>query len=154
NPVPGVPGVDDAAADARIVTVPYAPHSELMPRGVATVHQGGVGTTAQAMLAGRPMLVVPWSHDQPDNAARCARRGIARVLPRRPASAAAIAREVALLLADPGIAERATAVAERMRREPGAAGAADAIERLLAHTGTLPVPPTAPARLRAARTAT
>jgi UDP:flavonoid glycosyltransferase YjiC (YdhE family) len=32
------------------------------------------------------------------------------------------------------MAARARAVAERMRREPGAAGAADAIEALLART--------------------
>jgi UDP:flavonoid glycosyltransferase YjiC (YdhE family) len=30
------------------------------------VHQGGIGTTAQALRAGRPMLIVPFSHDQPD----------------------------------------------------------------------------------------
>ena len=52
----------------EIVAVPYAPHSELMPRALVNVHQGGVGTVAQAMLAGRPMLIVPFSHDQPDNA--------------------------------------------------------------------------------------
>ena len=46
NPVPGVPRLEDAAPDDRVVAVGYAPHSELMPRAVATVHQGGVGTTA------------------------------------------------------------------------------------------------------------
>ncbi|HEX5635261.1 MAG TPA: glycosyltransferase, partial [Gemmatimonadales bacterium] len=30
----------------------HAPYSELLPRGCATVHQGGVGTTAQALRAG------------------------------------------------------------------------------------------------------
>ena len=30
------------------------------------IHQGGIGTLGQAMYAGRPMLVVPFSHDQPD----------------------------------------------------------------------------------------
>ena len=32
------------------------------------VHQGGVGTTAQCLRAGKPMLIMPYSHDQPDNA--------------------------------------------------------------------------------------
>ena len=132
NPVPGVPGVEDAPAGSPVVTAGYAPHSELMPRAAAIVHQGGVGTTAQAMLAGRPMLVVPFSHDQPDNAARCARLGIARTLARWRVSAAAFVRELSLLLADPATAARAAAVAERMRREPGAAGAAEAIEARLA----------------------
>jgi rhamnosyltransferase subunit B len=132
NPVPGVPAVEAAAPDAPVVTVAYAPHSEVMPRACATVHQGGVGTTAQAMLAGRPMLVVPFSHDQPDNAARCERIGIARTLKRSRLSGPAMARELKLLLADAPAAAKARAVAERMHREPGAAGAADAIEALLA----------------------
>ncbi len=132
NAVPGVPAVAHAPAGERIVTAPYAPHSELMPRACAIVHQGGVGTTAQAMRAGRPMLIVPFSHDQPDNAERCRRLGVARVLPRSQANAAAFARELTALLADTALAQRAQDVAARMREEPGAAGAADAIDVLLA----------------------
>jgi len=131
NPVAGVPLLDDASASEPVVAVPYAPHSELMPRALANVHQGGVGTTAQAMLAGRPMVVVPFSHDQPDNAARCARRGIARIVRRDRVGAASLAREIGALLADPRYATRAAEVAARMRREPGTAGAADAVEALL-----------------------
>ena len=132
NPVAGVPLIDDAPLDAPVVAVHYAPHSELMPRGCATIHQGGVGTTAQAMRAGRPMLVVPFSHDQPDNAARCRRLGIARVLPRKHISTAAFVRELSALLADANAATQAKLVAERMRQESGAVGAVDAIEALLA----------------------
>lgn len=132
NPVAGIPLIDDAPLDAPVVAVPYAPHSEVMPRGLATIHQGGVGTTAQAMMAGRPMLVVPFSHDQPDNAMRCARLGIARVLPRRDIGAAAFTRELGALINDRNAATQAQAVAARMRGEPGAAGAASAIERVLA----------------------
>jgi len=132
NEVPGIPPVAHAPAGERIVTIPYAPHSELMPRALANVHQGGVGTTAQAMHAGRPMLVVPFSHDQPDNADRLRRIGVARVLRRSQVSAAALARELQALLADESLARRAAEVAARMKLEPGAAGAADAIERLLA----------------------
>jgi UDP:flavonoid glycosyltransferase YjiC (YdhE family) len=135
NPVPGVPPVAHAPAGAPIVTVPYAPHSEVMPRACAVVHQGGVGTTAQAMLAGRPMLVVPFSHDQPDNADRLRRKGVARVLERSRVTAEAFTRELAALLADEPLAARAQAMALRMKQEPGAAGAADAIEALLVRSG-------------------
>ena len=135
NPVPGVPPVAHAPAGAPIVTVPYAPHSEVMPRACAVVHQGGVGTSAQAMLAGRPMLVVPFSHDQPDNADRLRRRGVARVLARSHVNAEAFTRELAALLADEPLAARAQAMAARMKQERGAAGAADAIEALLIRSG-------------------
>ncbi len=56
-----------------IYVASYLPYSEIMPRSAAIVHQGGIGTTAQALRAGRPMLVVPWAHDQPDNADRIRR---------------------------------------------------------------------------------
>ena len=60
---------------ASLCVARYAPYSKLFPRASLIVHQGGVGTTAQAMQAGRPMLVMPYSHDQPDNARRMRRLG-------------------------------------------------------------------------------
>jgi rhamnosyltransferase subunit B len=66
----------------------YAPHSLVFPQAAAIVHQGGVGTTAQALRAGRPQLVVPFAFDQPDNAARVERLGVARVLARHRFTAA------------------------------------------------------------------
>jgi MGT family glycosyltransferase len=138
NDVPGVPPAAHAPAGERVVAVPYAPHSELLPRALAVVHQGGVGTTAQAMRAGRPMLVVPFSHDQPDNADRLRRLGVARVLRRAHVGAAALASELESLLADRALALRAAEVAERIKLEPGAAGAADAIERVLAAGASAP----------------
>ncbi len=67
----------------RLLVRQYAPHSTLMPRGAVTVHQGGIGTTAQALRAGKPMIVVPFSHDQPDNAQRCVKLGVGLSIPRK-----------------------------------------------------------------------
>lgn len=53
-----------------VLHVPYAPFQRLLPRCLAIVHHGGIGTISQAMKAGLPQLIVPFSHDQPDNAAR------------------------------------------------------------------------------------
>jgi UDP:flavonoid glycosyltransferase YjiC (YdhE family) len=61
--------------------VEYAPFSELLPRCAALVHHGGIGTSSQALRAGIPQLVVPHAHDQPDNAARLVRLGVAKELP-------------------------------------------------------------------------
>ena len=58
-------------ADVHIAD--YAPHSVLFPHASAIVHHGGIGTTAQAMRAGKPQLVVPHFGDQPDNANRVER---------------------------------------------------------------------------------
>ena len=49
---------------------PYVPLKALLPHVAALVHHGGIGTTAEALRAGAPQLVVPLAHDQFDNAAR------------------------------------------------------------------------------------
>jgi rhamnosyltransferase subunit B len=36
----------------------------------AIVHQCGIGTTSQALLSGKPQILIPFAHDQPDNAHR------------------------------------------------------------------------------------
>ncbi len=62
---------------------PFVPHSVLLPRARCLVHHGGVGTTSQAFEAGIPQLVLPFAHDQFDNAARVQRlgRGLRRGMP-------------------------------------------------------------------------
>lgn len=51
----------------------YAPFDALLPRLAALVHHGGIGTCAEALAAGAPQVVVPFAHDQFDNAARLGR---------------------------------------------------------------------------------
>ena len=53
----------------------YAPYSKVFPHAACVVHQGGVGTTSQVLRAGVPHLFMPFSHDQPDNAARLVKPG-------------------------------------------------------------------------------
>ena len=65
-----------------VIAVQYAPHSAVFPSACAVVHQGGIGTTGESMRAGHPTLVVHYGHDQPDNAARLVRMGMARSIPR------------------------------------------------------------------------
>ena len=44
----------------------------LLPKARLLVHHGGIGTTAQALRAGIPQIVLPNGFDQPDNAMRIA----------------------------------------------------------------------------------
>ena len=116
---------------ATIHLAEYAPYSQLFPKAAATVHQGGVGTTAQAMLSGKPMLFVPFSHDQPDNALRCQRLGIARTLNRSRYKAKRIARELNRLLTNPVYAANAEKVAHSLRAESGITRICEGLEKLL-----------------------
>lgn len=54
----------------------YVPLRALLPHVAALVHHGGIGTTAEALRAGTPQLVVPLAHDQFDNAARVEALGV------------------------------------------------------------------------------
>ena len=110
---------------------PYAPHAALFPHAAAIVHQGGIGTLHQALRSGRPMLTVPFSHDQPDNAHRVARLGCSRTLLPSRYRARRVARELGRLLDDPICHDRAQAVAAQVRAEGGASAACDVIESLL-----------------------
>jgi len=118
-------------ADERIAVAPYAPFSELFPRAAAIVHQGGIGTTAQALRAGHPMVIVPFSHDQPDNAARMVRLGVGRVIARRRYSAVTAAEALRAVLEQPSYAACAAGAAAQVQRENGASAAADVVEQVL-----------------------
>jgi len=116
---------------ASVIAVEAAPHDALFPRSAAVVHQGGIGTTGQALRAGRPTLIVPHAHDQPDNAFRTARTGCARVCYPRQYKAARVAAELRTLLEQPSYADRANAIARIVQSEGGADAAAQAIGKLL-----------------------
>jgi rhamnosyltransferase subunit B len=114
-----------------IAAFAYAPFSELFPRAAAIVHQGGIGTTAEAMRSGHPMLVMPYAHDQPDNAERVIRLGIARKISRYRYSPARVSAELRRLLGNPAYSQRASVIGEQVRGEDGARAACDALELLL-----------------------
>jgi rhamnosyltransferase subunit B len=114
-----------------IIAVDYVPHSQIFPHACAIVHQGGIGTTAQALRSGRPTLVVPYSHDQPDNAARVERLGTSRTIPRQRYAAARVANELGELLGNLDYADHAAKVGRMIQAENGAGVACDAIETQL-----------------------
>jgi UDP:flavonoid glycosyltransferase YjiC (YdhE family) len=113
----------------------YAPYSALFPRAELVVHQGGVGTTAQCLRAGRPMLIMPYSHDQPDNARRMKRLGVATVIQRARYKSQRVARAVQSMLGEPAFAATARRAAEALAQEDGLKTACNALEKLGARLG-------------------
>lgn len=116
-----------AHATATIHVTGYAPYSALFPRAAVNVHHGGIGTTAQALRAGRPQLITPYLVDQPDNAARMVRLGVGRELSRRRWRGKEIAANLRALLDQPGYARAAAQIGSQVAREDGAAVAAATI---------------------------
>jgi rhamnosyltransferase subunit B len=122
--VPGIPSLGICAA-------PYAPYSQVFRNATINVHQGGSGTTGQALCAGRPQLIVPFGWDQPDNAARVERLGVGLHLPRRAYSVRSATAALARLLSEEQFSDRAAQVGAEIQGENGLAEACDAIEAVL-----------------------
>jgi UDP:flavonoid glycosyltransferase YjiC (YdhE family) len=122
------------ALPESICVAEYAPYSELFNRASMVVHQGGVGTTAQCLRAGKPMLIMPFSHDQPDNARRMLRLKVGRVIQRGKYTPWRVARKLKQMLAAPLLAERSKSVAQRLAGEDGVRTACDALEELYRNT--------------------
>lgn len=114
-----------------VVAFDYAPYGQLLPRASVIVHQGGVGTTAQALRAGRPMLVIPYNHDQPDNASRIARLGVGRMLSRKRYNGSRVVEELRELLENPVYARHAAKIGAIVRSENGTGAACDEMEKEL-----------------------
>jgi rhamnosyltransferase subunit B len=122
------------ALPESICVAEYAPFSKLFASASIVVHQGGVGTTAQCLKAGRPMLIMPYSHDQPDNARRMKRLGVAKVIQKCDYAPEKVTRKVRAILDDPKLARRSAEVAEQLRNEDGVKTACDALEGLYRRT--------------------
>jgi UDP:flavonoid glycosyltransferase YjiC (YdhE family) len=84
----------------NIVGFEYAPFSRVFQRAACVVHQGGVGTTGQVLRAGVPHLVMPYAHDQPDNAARIRRIGVGEMIDRHKYTGDRAAKLISDILSD------------------------------------------------------
>jgi rhamnosyltransferase subunit B len=116
---------------ADIIAVDYLPYSQIFPCACAIVHQGGIGTTAQALRAGVPTLIMPYSHDQPDNAARVERLGTSRTISRQQYTGSRVAKELQILLENSKYATKAVEIGHILQSENGVKVACDAIDKQL-----------------------
>lgn len=109
----------------------YAPFRHLLPLCGAVVHHGGIGTTAAALGAGIPQLILPMAWDQPDNAERVRRLGVGACLGRRKRTAGHLSRALVRLMT-PETRARCQVIADRVREADGFEAAARWVERLAA----------------------
>lgn len=66
---------DEMSNDEQICISGYESYPLLFPKCRAIVHQCGIGTTSQALYSGKPQILIPFAHDQPDNAYRVSKLG-------------------------------------------------------------------------------
>ncbi len=109
----------------------FVPFSQLLPRAAAVVHHGGIGSSSQGLSAGLPQLLMPMAYDQPDNAARLKRLGVAEALPPRKFRGPVVARALDRLLTDAKVHERCHHWARQCNSSAALSAACEAMEGLL-----------------------
>lgn len=132
----GAAGVDRFRAHSdQIAVVASAPHDLLFPRACLVVHQGGIGTLSEVILAGKPMVIAPFAHDQADNAWRASRLGASLTVPRSRFRADNLARLIRAMALEPRWKRAASKAQRAIQREHGARTAALHIDRAIGPSG-------------------
>ena len=97
---------------ARFEPLPY-----LLRRASLVMHHAGIGTCADALRAGIPQILVPFTYDQPDNATRLLRLGVGRIVPVGLFTPDRLTRDMEAALAAPDVARACQDLAARLAAE-------------------------------------
>jgi len=114
----------------------HARFEDLFPRCRAIVHHGGIGTTSKAIAAGVPQLVIPRTHDQPDNAHRIVHLRLGKSLPYASLDAPKLTVTLKMLLDSEAIATRCRTYSAKMKAENGRPALCDWAESLATSAST------------------
>jgi UDP:flavonoid glycosyltransferase YjiC (YdhE family) len=117
---------------ANVVLEKFVPHNAVLPHAAAIVSQCGLSTLAKALRHGVPLVCLPLTADQPDNAARIAASG-AGIWLSASASPEQIRAALDRVLREPSFREAARRLGERMARDKPEERAADELEKLAQH---------------------
>lgn len=108
----------------------YIPLSLLLSRCDLVVNNGGSGTLVAALSHGLPVVVVPITADQPENAAHCAALGLGRVIAPTELTPERARDAVRDVLDDPSYRRNAERLRDEMAALPGPEYAVELLERL------------------------
>ncbi len=122
------------AENENILCLPAAPHSLLFPRAKGIIHHGGAGTMAQALLAGKPQFVIPFSADQPFWANKLYTLGLTPPPKKEAELTAACIEYIFSMMEEEQYIKAALAFKAEVETDAGVAGAVKYIENLFAQT--------------------
>jgi UDP-N-acetylglucosamine:LPS N-acetylglucosamine transferase len=116
------------------LVVPYAAYHLLFPRAKVVVVHGGAGTTSEALLSGRPMVVVPFAFDQFAIAWRVEQLRAGVRLAKAGRTRANVLEAIRSAATDPALELGARSAAETLHKSPpGAEVAMRLVARLKMH---------------------
>ncbi len=122
--------LDPKNLPSNVLSIDYVPYGWLFSRVSCAVHHGGAGTTGQALRAGVPSIVVPFTSDQPFWGSRVHRLGAGpRPIPAQKLSASALAGAIRTVVASDSMRSRAREIGARIRTEDGVGTAVKIIQR-------------------------
>jgi sterol 3beta-glucosyltransferase len=105
---------------AGVLAVENVPHTWLFPRMAAICHHGGAGTTAAAVAAGVPSIVVPFANDQFAWGQRVCDLGVGTApIPRKTLTASTLAAAIQQT-SQPSLRAQAATLASQIATEQGA----------------------------------
>jgi vancomycin aglycone glucosyltransferase len=123
----GWAGLGSDGLPPGIFGIRECPHALLLPRVAVTVHHGGAGTTAAALRAGVPQVIIPHLGDQFFHARRIRDLGIGLSIPRGRLTGARLAAAIQRLLGEPSYRSRARELADSLRDADGVDSAVAAL---------------------------
>lgn len=125
-------GMNVKALPESIFAVDQVPHSWLFSRVCGVVHHGGAGTTAAALHAGKPSIIIPFFGDQPfwGHRAHTLNAGSAPI-PLKKLTVDRLVAAIKEITTDKNIIDHAAALGSKLRQERGVENAVAAIEGLV-----------------------
>ncbi|MEV7601869.1 macrolide family glycosyltransferase [Kitasatospora sp. NPDC089797] len=117
---------------ANVEVHPWVPQLAVLRQADAFVTHAGMGGCSEGLYCGLPMVAVPQSADQFENADRLVELGVARRVDTDRATPEALRSAVLELTSDPAVAARLTTLQAEVRAGGSASRAADLIEAALA----------------------
>jgi len=128
----GWAGMRSADVSANVFQIDAAPHQWLFPQMAAVVHHGGAGTTAAALRAGVPNVIVPHFGDQQFWGWRIRTLGLgADTILRHKLNADNLSRAILDVTEDEALRQRVQHIGRLISEENGVASAVELIESYL-----------------------
>jgi MGT family glycosyltransferase len=127
----------------NVQVVEFAPQIQVLLQTRVAITHGGLNTVKECLFLGVPMVVVPFMHDQPGNAARVAYHGAGTVVRPRSSTPGSIGRAVDRLVARGCFKQRAQLLSTAFRSAQASGIGVRTVDHLLAGRNQLnrPEPP-------------
>ena len=108
----------------------FVPLAAVLPHAAALVSHGGIGTVAQALVAGVPQVLMPIAFNQPDEAVRLKRLGVANFIPPERFRGRRLTHVLKQLLASAQVRQRCRELTERFHAVDSVQETCDLVQEL------------------------